>query len=96
MEEGGSLPGLESGFLSDTWKCVVRGEECCPSESLYWEGLLGQRAGGEGNGENCSATCLTVSGFMVIGLVSGLSFASHSELRSFLGAHASLSRDGFQ
>ena len=35
---------------------------------------------GEGNGENCSATCLTVSGFMVIGLVSGLSLASHSEL----------------
>ena len=26
MKEGGSLPGLESGFLSDTWK-IVRGEE---------------------------------------------------------------------
>ena len=38
----------------------------------------------------------SVSGFMVIGLVSGLSLASHSELGSSLGAHASLSRDGFQ
>ena len=51
---------------------------------------------GERNRENCSATWLTVSGFMVIGLVSGLSLASHSELGSFLGAHTSLSRDGFQ
>ena len=33
----------------------------------------------EGNRENCSATWLTVSGFTVIGLVSGLSLASHSE-----------------
>ena len=51
---------------------------------------------GEGNGENCSAMWLTVSGFMVIGLVSGLSLASLSELGSFLGAHVSLSWDGFQ
>ena len=40
---------------------------------------------GERNRENCSATWLTVSGFMVIGLVSSLSLASHSELGSFLG-----------
>ena len=60
------------------------------------KGCRGGRQEGEGNGENCSATWLTVSGFMVIGLVSGLSLASHSELGSFLGAHASLSRDGFQ
>ena len=51
---------------------------------------------GEGNGENCSAMCLTVSGFMVIGLVSALSLASNSELGSFLGAHTSLTGDGFQ
>ena len=60
------------------------------------KGCRGGRQEGEGNGENCSATWLTVSGFMVIGLVSGLSLSSHSELGSFLGAHASLSRDGFQ
>ena len=39
---------------------------------------------------------LTVSGFMVIWFLSGLSLASHSELASFLGTHAPLSRDGFQ
>ena len=50
----------------------------------------------EGNWENCSATWLTVSGFMVFGLVSGLSLASHSELGSFLGAYASLGWDEFQ
>ena len=60
------------------------------------KGCRGGGQEGEGNGENCSATWLTVSGFMVIGLVSGLSLASHSELGSFLGAHTSLSRDGFQ
>ena len=56
----------------------------------------GRRQEGEGNGENCSATWLTVSDFIVIGLVSGLSLASHSEPGSFLGAHTSLSQDGFQ
>ena len=55
------------------------------------KGCWGGGQEGEGNGENCSATWLTVSDFIVIGLVSGLSLASHSELGSFLGAHASLS-----
>ena len=55
------------------------------------KGCWGGGQEGEGNGENCSATWLTVSDFIVIGLVSGLSLASHSELGSFLGAHASFS-----
>ena len=55
------------------------------------KGCWGGGQEGEGNGENCSAMWLTVSDFIVIGLVSGLSLASHSELGSFLGAHASLS-----
>ena len=55
------------------------------------KGCWGGGQEGEGNGENCSATWLTVSGFIVIGLVSGLSLASHSESGSFLGAHASFS-----
>ena len=37
---------------------------------------------------------LAVSGFMVMGLVSGWSVASHSNSESFLVAHASLSQDG--
>ena len=39
---------------------------------------------------------LTVSGFMLMGLVSGRSLANHSNSESFLVAHASLSQDGCQ
>ena len=39
---------------------------------------------------------LAVSGFMVIGLVSGLSLANHSDSGSFQVAHALLSHDGCQ
>ena len=38
----------------------------------------------------------SVSGFMVMGLVSGLSLANHSDSGSFLVASPSLSQDGFQ
>ena len=37
---------------------------------------------------------LSVSGFMVMGFVSGLSLANHSNSESFLVVHASLSQDG--
>ena len=37
---------------------------------------------------------LPVSGFMVMGLVSGWSLANHSNSESFLVVHASLSQDG--
>ena len=35
-------------------------------------------------------------GFMVMGLVSGLSLANHFDLESFLVVHDSFSQDGFQ
>ena len=47
-------------------------------ENLLGKGT-GWRAVGKGTQENCSATWLTVSGFMVMGLVSRLSLASHSD-----------------
>ena len=50
----------------------------------------------KGNQEGCSATWLTVSGFMVMGLVSGLSLTNHSDSESFLVVHALLSQDGCQ
>ena len=50
----------------------------------------------KGTQENCSAMWLAVSGFMVMGLVSGLSLANRSDPRSFLVMHASLRQDGFQ
>ena len=82
--------------------CLTLGNELSEERSavqardFLGKGCWGGGQEGEGNGENSSATCLTVSGFMVIGLVSDLSLASHSELGYFLRAHASLSQAGFQ
>ena len=73
--------------------CLILGNESSEERSVVQvrdfigKGCRGRGQEGEGNGENCSAMCFTVSGF----IVSGLSLASHSELGSFLGAHASLS-----
>ena len=39
---------------------------------------------------------LTVLGFMMMELVSGLSLTNHSDSGSFLVAYASLSKNGFQ
>ena len=43
---------------------------------------------GKGAQETHSAAWLTVSGFMVMGLASGLSLANYSDSESFLVAHA--------
>ena len=54
---------------------------------------------GKGTQEDCSATWLTVSGFMVMGLASRLSLANHSNhcnSGSFLVVHALLTQDGCQ
>ena len=48
---------------------------------------------GKGTQENCSAAWLAVSGFMVMGLVSGWSLVNHSNSESFLVVHASLSQE---
>ena len=51
------------------------------------KGRLGGEQEGKGTQENCSATWLAVLGFMVMGLISGLSLANHSDSRSFLLVH---------
>ena len=51
---------------------------------------------GKGTQENCSAMWLPVSGFMVMGIISGLSLINQSDSESFLVVHASLSQDGRQ
>ena len=77
--------------------CLTLGNELSEERSavqargFIGKGCQGGGQEGDGNGENHSVMWLTVSGFMVIGLISGLSLARHSELGSFLGAHASLS-----
>ena len=64
------------------------------------ETLLGRDTQGEQKGKgtqgDCSATWLAVSGCVVVGLVSGLSLASHSDSESFLMTHALLGQDGCQ
>ena len=63
-------------------------------EIFIGKGQLGGEQQGKGTQENCSAAWLAMSGFMVMGLVSGWSLANHSNSESFLVAHASLSQDG--
>ena len=62
--------------------------------------LLGKgarwRAGGKGTQESCSATWLSVLGFLVMALVSGFSLAHHSDSASFLVVRALVSQDGCQ
>ena len=97
LQEGGPLPGPESGLLSNTQKWIIRGDTPADeARDFMGKGRPGGEQQGKGTQENCSATWLTVSGFMVMGLVSGLSLANHSDSGSFLVAHASLSQDGFQ
>ena len=63
-------------------------QEILLGRALRW------RAVGKGTQENCSATWLAVLGFTVMGLVSWVALASHSNSESFPVAHASLSQDG--
>ena len=60
------------------------------------KGRLGGEQQGEGTQEDCSATWLTDSGFMVMGLVSRVSLVNHPDSESFLVVHASLSQHGCQ
>ena len=62
------------------------------AKDFIGKGHPGGEQEGKGTQENCSAGWLTVSGFMVMGLVSG-SLANHSNSESFLVVHSSLSQD---
>ena len=56
----------------------------------------GWRAGGQGNPGGLLCHVAPSLGFMMMGFVSTLSLASHSDSGSFLVLHTSLSQDGFQ
>ena len=90
LQEGGPLPGPETGLLSNTRKWIVQGDTYWQSKRFYWERAPGWRAVGKGTQENCSAEWLEVLGLMVMGLVSG-SLWPIILIQSFLVAHASLS-----
>jgi len=69
---------------------------CWQSKRFYWERAPGWRAVGWGNpGEQLCHVAYSL-GFMVMGLVSGLSLANHSDSESFLVVHALFSQDGCQ
>ena len=68
----------------------------CQARDFIGKGSPGGEQEGQGTQENSSATWLAVSSFMVMGLVSGLSLANHSDSESFLVAHTLFSQDGCQ
>ena len=67
MCEGSPLPGPESGLLSNTQTHMLT-----QSRDFTGKGHGGGGQQGEGAQEDRSATGLAVSGFVVMGLVSGL------------------------
>ena len=86
----------ETGLLSNTWKCIVWGDACADkARDFTGKGHLGGEQEGKGTQENSSATWL-VLGIMVMGLVSGLSLANHSDSESFLVVHTLFSQDRCQ
>ena len=88
-QEGGPLPGPETGLLSNTQKWIAWGDTGADkARDFIGKGRPGGEQEGKGTQENCSAAWLTVSGFMVMGLVSGLSLANHSDSESSLVVHA--------
>ena len=86
-----------SPVLSNTWHWIVRGDtHADEARDFIVKGHPGGEQQGKGTQENCCATWLTVLGFLVIELVSGLSLANHSDSWSFLVVHELLSQDEFQ
>ena len=97
LQEGGPLPGPENGLLSNTWKWIVQGDIYADkARDFIGKGHPGGEQQGKGTQENCSATWLAVSSFMIMGLVSRLSLANYSDSESFLVVHALFSQDGWQ
>ena len=79
LQERGPFTGPETGLLSTTQKGIVQGATCVDkARDFIGRGHPSGEQEGEGTQENCFATWLSVSGFMVMGLVSGWSLADHS------------------
>ena len=94
LQEGGSLPGPETGLLFNTRKLIVQGDtRADKARDLIGKGHPGGEQQGKRTRENCSVMWL---GFMVKGLVSGLSLANHSDSEAFLVVHTLFSQDGCQ
>ena len=97
LQEGGPLPGPKTGLLSNTQKWIVwRDTSADKARDFIGKGHVGGEQEGKGTQENCSATWLAVLVFMLMGLVSGLSLADHSDSESFLVVQALFSQDWCQ
>ena len=96
-QEGGPLSGPKSRLLCNAQKWIVW-DNTCGNKARDFIGKVhrSREQQGEGIQENSSATWLSVSGFMVRGLGSGLSSANHSDSESLLAVHALFSQDGCQ
>ena len=91
------LPGPETCLLSNTRKWIIWEDTCVDkARGFIGKGCPGREQEGKGTQENCSVTWLAVWDFMVMGLVSRLFLASHSDSESFLVVHALFSQDGCQ
>ena len=98
LQEGGPFQGPKLGScLTLRNELIVRGDTCVDkARDFIGKGHMGGEQQGKGTQENCSVTWLAVSGFMVMGLVSGLSLANHSDSESFLVVHSLFSQDACQ
>ena len=80
LQEGGPLPGPETALtLGNELSKETHADK---ERDFIGKGPLGREEEGKGTQENCSAAWLKVSGFMVMGLVSGWSLANHSNSES--------------
>ena len=87
---GNPFQGPKSGLLSNTQKWIVQGDICAEKA----KDSIGKQQD-KGTQEKCSTMWLAILGYMVMGLISGLSLANHSDSGSFLVALAWLNQDGF-
>ena len=97
LQEGGPLPGPDTGLLSNTQKWIVWGDTYADKERDF---IVKMHPGREQQGKEPRKTVqspgFAASGFMVMGLVSRLSLANDSDSESFLVVHALFSQDGCQ
>ena len=96
LQGGRALPGPKSVLLSNTWKWNVRGDTCADkARDFIGEGSPGRGQQGKGT-QDYSAMWLAVLGFMVLGLVSEFSLASHPDSGPVLVACALPNQYGVQ
>ena len=98
LQEGGPLPGPETGLLSKTLGNELSEEThvLTKQEILLGKSTLAESSRVREPRRIALSHGFAVSGFMVMVLVSELSLANYSDSESFLVVHALFSQDGCQ